>query len=138
MSGSIVMAPRILKEYRQLDSRLLEVVDLCLEEWPVPRCIVSSIWRSEGENVTVGAASRIHVVGPPYRAIDLSGRNLGVTDDKRWKACQRVGAIVNGMWEYDPERPGKVVAYVKRHGTGAHVHLQIHPRTAERRGDLNV
>lgn len=71
----------------------------------------------------------VHTVGPPYRAMDISVYTLG----SDWpQEVQRLADIINEMFVYDPARPNKVVCYVKPHGTGPHIHLQVHPNTRRR------
>ncbi len=131
----LVLDRRRAREYVRVDSRLVEIVDDALRVWPVLRCYAGSIWRSEAENSGAGAKSLIHVVEPHtgLRAVDLGGRNTGPTLDKQWGACARVASAINRKWVYDPRRPDMVVAYAARHGTGPHVHCQVHPRTRKRR-----
>lgn len=37
--------------------------------------------------------------------------------------------IINGVWQYDPKRPGLKVATYHDSGRGHHIHLQVHERT---------
>lgn len=92
------------------------------------RPLVDSIWRSEAEEDDISrrtgtATSRIHTA---WRAIDLS------VSDAPAGAQQAVETAVNSLYEYDPARPAMLVAYGAPHGTGPHIHLQVHPSTRVR------
>jgi hypothetical protein len=91
--------------------------------------VIGDIHRDAAEEAAAGGVSGIHVVGPPYRAIDVRVFNL--PGDKQI-AADAIGAIVNHKYIYDPARPSKLVAFTQAHGTGAHVHLQVHPATTFR------
>jgi len=92
--------------------------------------IVTSVHRSKEQNDLAGAKSLIHVVGPPYRAMDISLRGLTGGQEKAEAICE----LLNDLWVYDYTRPTKPVAYAKPHGTGPHIHLQVHPNTRQRAG----
>ena len=83
---------------------------------------VTSILRTVKEDAELGGTG-VHCLG---RAIDIRTRGIA----QEW--VDSVTARVNGIWTYDPERPDKPVAYVKQHGTGPHLHLQVHPQTTKR------
>jgi hypothetical protein len=129
--STLILDRRRAQEFHRLDRRLVEAVDDALAAWPVARCRVSSIHRTDAENAAAGANTRIHVVTPArgLRAVDLSGSNVGGTVEDRWRACGRVAAAVNRKWVYDPSRPRIKVAFAAKHGTGPHVHLQVHRNT---------
>src|SRR3989304_4663871 len=98
---------RFLNEWLGMEPKLQEVVFFMLEHaWPtaVP-ATVTSIWRSESENETIGARTVIHCQRP-HRAIDFSLRGLSGTD------VDRVKQMVNQQWHYDSTRPHLSVAYV--------------------------
>jgi hypothetical protein len=128
----LVLDRRRAREYAKMDPRLHEITDDALAVWPVSRCHVSSIWRSHSEEVTAGGKSGIHETKDPHRAEDLSGRNINGNVSDRWRACGRVATQVNRKWQYDPRRPHLKVAVAAKHGTGPHVHLQVHPRSKRR------
>lgn len=117
-----------LREFRQIDERLLNVfADLC-NVWPTDTLIVTDVWRSWDEDKDVGG-SGVHAAGPPYRAIDVRITDLG--EDCQEKA-DGVAVILNEKWVYDPSRPTLKVAVSKEHGTGKHIHCQVHARTLRR------
>ena len=134
MSGAtwITMDRRRAKEFRRLDPRLVSILlDIVAEHWPEPFIEVTSIWRSKEEEEEIARktghkTSGIHNAPPPYRAMDIR-----VT---RWKDSEVVGVVnrVNATWQYDPDRQGLLVALYRPHGTGPHLHLQVHPNTRRR------
>jgi hypothetical protein len=95
-----------------------------------PEAIVrfTDLNRTLQENEDAGAKSLVHVVGPPWRALDIGGRYM--TEDEMDFMCDAINAI----YVYDPRRPKKPVAYCKPHGKGPHVHVQVHPNTRRRDG----
>jgi hypothetical protein len=128
----LVLDRRRAKEFSKLDPRLIEMVDLALAHWPVSRCYVSSIYRTEAEEKAAGGKSGIHCIRNPHRAIDLSAYNINGKVEDKWRACGRVGSEINRVWAYDPKRPEKAVAVSEKHGTGPHLHLQCHTRTGKK------
>lgn len=125
----VILTGRLGREILDLDDNLREILKDLLIMWPAPQLAVTSIHRTEEENKAAMAKSIIHVVGPPYRAIDIRVRNLGeFFQDQAESLAKRL----NMLWQYDPTRPNKPVAYAKTHGTGPHIHLQSHPRTVRR------
>ncbi len=129
---SLVLTPRTTREFPGCHPMLVEVILTALGIWETRYCFCGSIHRSVTENDRAGAKSTIHVVGPPYRAADLSGRNLARDVGARWKACQLRAAVLNKIFEYDHERPNIPVAYGDPHGSAPHCHLQVHPNTRRR------
>lgn len=85
------------------------------------------------EEVKSKMRSGIHAVPPPYRALDGSGRNLARNRPAQWEVCGKIATAVNRFFVYDPRRPEKLVAVGAKHGTGPHVHFQVHPRTVRAR-----
>ena len=83
---------------------------------------VTSCLRTAAEDAALGG-SGIHVTG---RAVDVSARSIpdglvkSVTD---W---------VNARWQYDPLRARLTCCYSAPHGTGPHLHFQVHERTRSR------
>lgn len=128
----LVISARCLEEYRQLDSRLHEIVRLALREWGQLQGLAfcGRIWSSAAEELALGVpTSGIHRAGPPYRAMDLS-RPPWAVFGPHWQACyDRTAAVVNAVWVYDPARPDKQCAFSAPHGTGPHLHLQVHQNT---------
>ena len=85
--------------------------------------LVISIYRTEAEEQEIERqtgkpTSRIHSA---WRACDL--RTIDASDE----AIEAVTRGINGLYEYDSARPGKLVAFGEPHGTGPHLHLQVHP-----------
>ena len=126
MSARLCVTARQARELYRVDPRLLAIItDIVLPLWPEPMAVVTSIHRTEAEDAAVHG-SGVHVVGPPWRAVDIA--------TQRW-ADSRVEAVVaqvNLEWRYDPDRPHLSCAVYTEHGTGPHVHLQVHPRTRRR------
>ena len=84
---------------------------------------VTSAIRTAKEDAALGG-SGIHVTG---RAVDVSARSI---------PSQLVKAVtdwVNERWVYDPARPRLTVCYSAPHGTGPHLHFQVHERTRLRK-----
>jgi hypothetical protein len=125
----IILTGRQGREILELDPNLRKIFLDLLIMWPEEELAVTSIHRTEEENKAAMAKSRIHVVGPPYRAMDIRVRNLGIQFQEK---AEDLAKRLNALWQYDPERPTKPVAYAKPHGTGSHLHCQSHPRTVRR------
>ena len=87
-----------------------------------PMLRVTSIYRDANEDVRLGG-SGIHVT---WRAIDIGAP--GWNDN----ASATVAAEVNRRWVYDRKRPNLKVALYDEHGTGPHIHFQVHVQTEER------
>lgn len=84
---------------------------------------VTSIWRSVQENALAEAKTQIHCF---WRAIDFRTKDRPESDvvtATRW---------INERWVYDASRPDLPVAYSAPHGTGLHLHLQVHSATVLR------
>ena len=84
--------------------------------------LLTEVWRSAEADGKLGG-SGIH---PAWRAVDIRTRDvpgLHVESVVKW---------INSRWQYDPLRPWMKVAYHKPHGTGPHIHLQVHARTRAR------
>ena len=122
----VILTGRLGREILDLDDNLREILKDLLIMWPAPQMAITCIHRTEEENRLAMARSLIHVVGPPYRAIDIRVRNLG---ENFQEEADSLAHRVNTFWQYDPTRPNKPTAYAKVHGTGPHIHLQTHPRT---------
>lgn len=131
MTNSVlVLTLRQMAEYRKLMDPLPEILDDIVLEWPGRRLYLTDIHRTEDENPL--GAGMIHVVGPPYRAVDVGTTSVGDTPGSRWRVVEHVGEKINERWIYDPQRPDKKVVVVQRHGTAPHLHAQVHPRTRRR------
>jgi hypothetical protein len=103
---------------------LKEVVEWLLGEWPVAHLVVTCIDRTDQENVDAKAKTKVHVVGG--RAIDIRIKNIG-GDFQR--VALALAKKINRRWLYDPRRPNLKVAFARAHGTGPHIHLQVHWRS---------
>jgi len=62
----------------------------------------------------------------PVRAIDL----------RSWiyEDAKKIVRLINETWEYDFERPHKLISiyHKNRKGNGYHLHIQVHPNTRKR------
>ena len=117
---------RRVREYNHAHTVLRQVTEDVVQEWPSEVCRITCIYRTMKENIDAGAATTIHSVGPPYRAIDFGAAELG------WDLVGKVADAINAKWVYDPHRLGLQVAVSKKHGTGPHLHIQVHPATLRR------
>lgn len=131
---------RQLHEWPDIEPRLVAIVTATVMPlWPARVLRVTDIGRTEAERVALEArtgqrVSRVHVhrltdaegVDRYWRAIDLAW------DDVPRSSWSEIGRAVNAAWEYDPRRPDKECALWADHGTGPHLHLQVHPFTRRR------
>jgi hypothetical protein len=122
----VVFSPRTAREFLLCDPKLQGILLWLATQWPPTDMVIVDIFRTADEEAAAGGVSGIHTVGPPYRAIDVRVTNL--SGDPQM-AADNIGAIVNAKYVYDPTRPDKLVAFTQKHGTGPHVHLQVHPNT---------
>ena len=83
---------------------------------------LTEVWRSPGADKKLGGSG----VHPAWRAVDIRTR------DVPGPHVESVVKWINSRWQYDPLRPWMQVAYHKPHGTGPHIHLQVHARTRAR------
>lgn len=124
MKTYLCLDSRCLREYQALKPILKEMVSWVQDEWIRELMYVTSIRRTEAENIAAKAKTRIHVV--PGRAIDIRIYNLG----SQYRSLGlNLAKKVNRRWCYDPARSRLNVAFARSHGTGPHLHLQVHPRT---------
>jgi hypothetical protein len=128
-AARVCFTPRTLREFTLCAPMLQEVLLWVARLWPPGEMLVGDIFRTLTEERLAGGVSGIHTVGPPYRAIDVRVSNL---PGDHQKAADSIGARVNARYVYDPTRPTKLVAFTLAHGTGPHVHLQVHKNTALR------
>ena len=127
----ILLTPKQLDEYRNIDNNLAHILIDVLGVWPSHEMLVTDIHRSREEDSALGG-SGIHTVGPPYRAMDIRTRSLGIESEDK---ASLVARIANEKWVYDPRRERlKVAVYFdgRAHGSGPHLHLQVHPHTKRR------
>ena len=125
MSARLALDARRAREFFRVDVRLVSIIaDILLPSWPTALAVVSSIYRTPEEDAAVGG-SGVHCTRP-HRAVDIAADRWD--DPLVWE----VAHAINREWQYDPARPHKQCALYRRHGTGPHVHLQVHPRTQRR------
>ena len=131
MSARITMTKRQFRESGEVDPMLALIMEYAMQVWPkdVLYMEVTSIHRTKGENILAGAKTQMHVIGPPYRAIDLRVWNLGTPGHAMGKRVMHICDMLNNKFKYDPKRPKLKVALGRPHGTGPHIHLQVHPNT---------
>ena len=128
----VVFTPSQLLEFVSLDENLKSIFMETVECWPESEdLVVTCIHRSYAEDDAIGG-SGIHAVGPPYRAIDVRIGNLDADPTQAQVKAEEVASTLNNRWAYDPGRLNLMVAVAKPHGTGPHLHLQVHPNTARR------
>lgn len=125
----VCFTPRGLREFLLCEKILQEILTWLAGQWPPADMVVGDVHRTEAENTAALAKTPIHVVGPPYRAIDV---RVGTLAGDHQSAAEAIGAFLNARYVYDPARPTMVVAYTVPHGTGPHVHLQVHASTGLR------
>lgn len=127
MTSLMFASQRLLREFGSLDPVLYHILwDMLDGRFPGDVARVTCIWRNQNEEQAAGGQSGIHTCGPPYRAVDIGGREFSQAQ------LDTLAIHMNALWKYDPARPEMVVCYVKPHGTGAHAHLQVHPNTRRR------
>jgi len=131
----VSFSPRTLREFLLCEPRLQGILVWLASQWPPAEMIVGNIYRTATEEAAAGGVSGIHMAGPPYRAIDVRVTNLPGDPQQ---AADNIGALVNAKYIYDPARPTKLVAFTQQHGSGPHVHLQVHAATDFRVGSLEV
>jgi len=113
-----------LQNLGSLHPTLMKILEDLLAAWPGKSMVVTSIYRTREEDKALGG-SGVHAT-TPHRALDIRVRNL--SGDFQAKADE-VADVINAFWVYDTERPTKHVAISKVHGSGPHIHVQVHPRT---------
>lgn len=123
----IIFGQRNLGEFLACERTLQVLLAFCALVWPDGEdLVIGDIHRTDEENVAAEAKTPIHVVGPPFRAIDV--RVTQLPGDPQANA-DAIGAKIRDRYVYDPDRPTMVVAYTQPHGNGPHVHLQSHQNT---------
>jgi len=121
---------KLLFHLGSLHPALTAVLRDLLPLWPKDTLRITSIYRTPGEDAALGA-SGIHTT-TPHRALDASITALGSTVEERWRRARAVATQLNALWVYDPNRPTLKVCVAQPHGTGPHLHVQVHPRTRRR------
>ncbi len=121
----INISQRNLRAYPRIHPKLESVLHDLLSIWPINELYITSFDRTRDEDMDL-KASGIHSLGPPWRAIDIRTTTLPNL------AAQDLCDSINEMWIYDPDRTHLNVAFCAPHGTGPHIHLQVHPKTTRR------
>ncbi len=119
---------RLLREASARARLLVEVahdLDLIAESLGWTKLVTSSIYRTIAENRAAKAKTLVHVT-KPHRGQDIDTRQVSPAIVAL--ATERL----NAKWHYDPTRPALDVAVSRPHGTGPHIHLQVHPNTRRR------
>lgn len=123
----ITMHTKQLGEFPDLHPMLKRVFWALVNLWPDDTMTITSIGRSWKQDRELGG-SGVHAAGPPWRAMDLSIKTLtGGQAKADW-----LGERINEIFQYDPLRPHLKVAVTKPHGTGPHIHLQVHNSTVRK------
>ena len=107
--------PRVRREFCtcSIQPELLDILEF-IEDFFGIIPVITSAYR-EGDEGVHGT--------DPLRGLDLRLRGL---------PGQTVAKMINENFIYDPTRPGKLCAIVHDIGLGAHLHLQVHPKTCKR------
>lgn len=131
MRRRLSMTPRQLREWCNAESMLKEITLAAVKIWPIPTCEMTSMRRKPSENKRAGAKTTIHVTarGGKHRAADLRTKTFKDQAIQTELICH----IINEQYTYDPARPKLKVAIGKTHGSGPHIHLQVHPNTIPKR-----
>ena len=104
------------KEYGKLSLRFKRMIEMCAfltKNLCDDDLVVTSIYRM---------GSGVHGAwrGIDFRIFEKSGE----------EGTYRIAEIMNSIYQYDYKRPHMQVAVTELyHGTGPHLHLQIHPNT---------
>lgn len=120
---ALKLTPRQAKEWGRLHPMLLEVAGELMDLWPSADMVVTSIHRTLEENASAGAKTTVHCTSP-HRAMDIRIKN-SMQQDK----ADDIADWLNSVFSYDPDRPELKVCISKPHGTGPHIHLQVHPKS---------
>lgn len=87
-----------------------------LYEWEF---VLTSIFRTHEEDRALDASG----VHPAWRAVDVRTRDVPP------EQATSIGEWINANWQYDPARPKMQCCVYKPHGTGPHLHVQVHANT---------
>jgi hypothetical protein len=129
----ITFVARTAEEWRHVDPMLEDITLTLLMNWPGKYMEVTSIFRSRYEDRRLGG-SGVHSADP-HRALDIRVYDLG---NKYQQIADQLASSLNDTYMYDPERQHLKVAVAKLHGSGPHMHLQVHPRTVAKSVFLGV
>jgi len=121
---------RQLHEWPNVSPLLREIIEEAHEEvWPDNTILlITDIYRTLSENASYGAKTTIHVTpeGASHRAADA--RTTLISDATKEKVID----FVEKHWIYDPERPLLMAVFGAPHGSGPHLHFQVHLNTRRR------
>lgn len=110
------------KEYGKLSLRFRRMIEICAfltKNLCDDDLVVTSIYRMPPQPPKK-AGVHSFFRGIDFRIFEKSGE----------QGTYRIAEIMNSIYQYDHERPDMQVALTKLyHGTGPHLHLQIHPNT---------
>lgn len=120
-----------LMEWPNIHPKLEQVFFTLANLWPADTLKITSLNRTHMHDKVLGG-SGVHAVGPPWRAVDISIRTLDPNIANAQIEAERLTVVVNDIWVYDSTRPHLKVAIANPHGTGPHIHLQVHPNTKRR------
>ena len=121
---------RQLGELMQAEPRLVELlIDAAAQAPPsVRELYVTCVRRTVGEEMEAGGKTGVHVVGPPWRACDISVRRLEGGEEYTAEdqvSAALIEASLKPRWVYDPARPALEEVLARPHGSGPHIHLQV-------------
>ena len=121
---------RQFQELQNVQPELREILEDALNHWPGDTMEINCIYRTQEEEEAAGGKTGVHMT-TPHRAVDLRVKNLGLNFQGKADA---VAEVLNDLWSYDPSpsRTNLKVAVSKLHGSGPHVHVQVHPKTQRR------
>jgi hypothetical protein len=125
VSKNVTMTLRHLRELRQADTWLLEILDLAAELAEPTTIRITSIYRTPKEDIAAGGKSGVHYT-IPHRAIDIAGSTFKGVHGVLYE-LRKLANKINRQWSYDPSRPQLKVAVA--HGPVPHLHIQTHPNT---------
>jgi hypothetical protein len=105
----------------KIDIKQLEFID------PTLRKILTDLEKETGLEYTITSLYRIGDNGVhgtlPLRGCDLRMRN--------WETGTAVARTINDKWEYNYDAPHKLCALLHGTGSNLHLHVQVHPNTAQ-------
>lgn len=128
----LVINGRNMYAFLESNSKLQQVLKDLLNIWPSTYMYITSLDRTKEEDERLNA-SGVHSDGPPWRAVDIRISNLATSSYEDQLTATSLCDILNNKWEYDFDRPGRYnVAYCKPHGSGPHIHIQVHNNTRRR------
>ena len=124
----ICLTLRQFQELQNVQPELREILEDTLNHWPGEAMEITCIYRTQEEEEAAGGKTGVHMT-TPHRAVDLRVANLGLNFQGKADA---IAEVLNDLWSYDPSRTNIKVAVSEPHGSGPHVHVQVHPKTQRR------